>query len=86
MPTRWPAPSGLRTGASCRSTRPWREGSRRRCARNETTTWPAEITSRELEVLRLVAAGKPNKEIAAELDIASARHGRMCRGFSASWA
>lgn len=29
----------------------------------------AELTSRELEVLRLVAAGKPNKQIAAELAI-----------------
>ena len=29
----------------------------------------AELTSRELEVLRLVAAGKPNKQIAAELTI-----------------
>jgi DNA-binding NarL/FixJ family response regulator len=28
-----------------------------------------ELTSRELEVLRLVAAGKPNKQIAAELAI-----------------
>jgi len=27
------------------------------------------LTARELEVLRLVGAGKPNKEIAAELDI-----------------
>ena len=29
----------------------------------------AELTSRELEVLRLVASGKPNKQIAAELSI-----------------
>jgi DNA-binding NarL/FixJ family response regulator len=29
----------------------------------------AELTSRELEVLRLVAAGKPNKQVAAELAI-----------------
>jgi DNA-binding NarL/FixJ family response regulator len=29
----------------------------------------AELTSRELEVLRLVGAGKANKEIAAELSI-----------------
>jgi DNA-binding NarL/FixJ family response regulator len=29
----------------------------------------AELTSRELEVLRLVATGKPNKQIAAELTI-----------------
>jgi DNA-binding NarL/FixJ family response regulator len=29
----------------------------------------SELTSRELDVLRLVAAGKPNKQIATELTI-----------------
>jgi DNA-binding NarL/FixJ family response regulator len=36
-------------------------------ARHDDRT--SELTSRELEVLRLVAAGKPNKQIAAELAI-----------------
>jgi DNA-binding NarL/FixJ family response regulator len=38
--------------------------------RDERTLDPAaQLTSRELEVLRLVAVGKPNKQIAAELSI-----------------
>jgi DNA-binding NarL/FixJ family response regulator len=38
--------------------------------REERTLDPtAQLTSRELEVLRLVAVGKPNKQIAAELSI-----------------
>ena len=36
-------------------------------ARNDDSI--SELTSRELDVLRLVAAGKPNKQIAAELAI-----------------
>jgi DNA-binding NarL/FixJ family response regulator len=33
--------------------------------------WPAGLTSREVEVLRLVARGFPNKQIAAKLFVSS---------------
>src|SRR3954466_13066613 len=36
---------------------------------SETARRVSELPSRELDVLRLVAAGKPNKQIAADLDI-----------------
>jgi DNA-binding NarL/FixJ family response regulator len=42
----------------------------RRLTRSLRDEPKAELTIRELEVLRLVGAGKANKEIAAELDIA----------------
>jgi len=35
------------------------------------TTWPYELTSREVEVLRLAASGKPTKQVAATLGIAA---------------
>jgi DNA-binding NarL/FixJ family response regulator len=34
------------------------------------TPWPAGLTDREVEVLRLVAQGRSNREIASELCIA----------------
>src|ERR1700758_5521193 len=34
------------------------------------TPWPAWLTNREVEVLRLIAQGRSNREIAAELHIA----------------
>ena len=42
----------------------------RRLTRSLRNEPKAELTTRELEVLRLVGAGKANKEIAAELEIA----------------
>ena len=43
------------------------------CGRNGAvpTMWPRGLTSREVEVLRLAAAGKPKKQIATELGIAA---------------
>jgi HD-GYP domain-containing protein (c-di-GMP phosphodiesterase class II) len=38
-------------------------------AKRAHTTWPAGLTEREVDVLRLVAAAKPNKEIASMLFI-----------------
>jgi len=39
-------------------------------AKQTRTSWPAGLTEREVDVLRLVAAAKPNKEIASLLFIA----------------
>lgn len=44
--------------------------------RRELESWPAGLTDREVEVLRLVAKGKSNKEVAAELVIAPKTVGR----------
>jgi DNA-binding NarL/FixJ family response regulator len=44
----------------------------------------SNLTPRELDVLRLVAAGKPNKQIATSSPSASARPGHTCHGSSAS--
>jgi DNA-binding NarL/FixJ family response regulator len=38
-------------------------------AKRPRTTWPAGLTEREVDVLRLVAAAQPNKEIASVLFI-----------------
>ena len=35
----------------------------------QASTRPAGLTQREIEVLRLVAEGKPDREIAKELDL-----------------
>ncbi|MGH2779878.1 MAG: response regulator transcription factor, partial [Thermoleophilaceae bacterium] len=39
-------------------------------------TWPADLTDREVEVLRLIARGRSNREVAQQLFIAPKTVGR----------
>jgi hypothetical protein len=84
MRTRWPPPSR----AAHRGELHHRSARRAEAdvIASRGAGWPAglDLTSRELDVLRLVAGGKPNKEIATSSPSASARHGHTCRGSSAS--
>lgn len=41
----------------------------RRTSRRRARSWPAGLTDREVEVLRMVARGRSNKEIASELHV-----------------
>jgi DNA-binding NarL/FixJ family response regulator len=41
----------------------------RRTSRRQGRNWPASLTDREVEVLRMVARGRSNKEIARELHV-----------------